>query len=235
MPLPDIVYVVRPGDDNQELRYSLRTLRNVPHRRVFIAGHCPRWVKGVTPIPVRQDGTKFSNSTGNLRAAAEHPEVSEEFLYFNDDFFVMQPIRRMPALHRGPIAAIERYYAARGKGAYLKGLRDTWALLAELGIEQPLSYELHVPMLLQKARLLETLELGAHLPVLHKRTLYGNVWGLGGRQIPDCKVIDRGWTFPKAAPFLSTLPVSFASGAAGQHIRRAFPEPGPYEGLLTFH
>jgi hypothetical protein len=235
MPLPDIVYVVKPGDDNQELRFSLRTLRNLPHGRVFVAGYCPRWLKGVTPIPVRQAGTKFANSTGNLRAAAEHPEVSEDFLYFNDDFFVMSPVDRMPVLHRGPVSTVEDYYSTRGKGPYLEGLRGTRGLLLELGFDEPLSYELHVPMLLNKQRLLETLELGADLPVLHKRTLYGNVWAAGGKQIRDCKVLSRGWTFPKAAPFLSTAPLSFASGAVGQHIRARFPEPGPYEGLLTFH
>ncbi|MFF3129757.1 hypothetical protein ACFVRD_48125 [Streptomyces sp. NPDC057908] len=54
---PDIVYVVRPWNQNEQLRYSLRTLANLPHRRVWIAGYCPTWVgPDVGRIPVAQAG-----------------------------------------------------------------------------------------------------------------------------------------------------------------------------------
>ncbi|WP_037870681.1 hypothetical protein [Streptomyces sp. SPB074] len=226
---PDIVYVVKPGDRNEELRYSLRSLAHLPHARVWIAGHCPSWVRGVGRIPVPPRATKYQSSTANLRAAAEHPEVAEGFLYFNDDFFIMRPLDRMPVLHRGPLARVEAYYATRGRGRYLRGLRETRVLLAQLGHHRPLSYELHVPMPMRKAQVLETLDTGAHLEVLHKRTLYGMMHQLGGREISDPKILTRGPAFPRSVPFLSTLPDSFAHGQVGAHIRARFPEPGPYE------
>lgn len=109
--LPDIVYPVRPGTINEELRYSLRSLANVPHGRVWIAGHRPPWARGVGHIPVPPQATKYLGSTANLRAAVEHPEVAEEFLYFNDDFFVMTAVQEVPALHRGPVDRVEAYGA----------------------------------------------------------------------------------------------------------------------------
>jgi hypothetical protein len=229
MAVPDIVYPVRPGNDNAELRYSLRSLVNLPHGQVWIAGHRPPWLRGVGHIPVRPQPTKYQGSTANLRAAVEHPGVAEEFLLFNDDFFVMKPVEVMPVLHRGPVARVEQYYARRAKGAYLRGLRETRDLLAELGHRNPLSYELHVPMPMTKTRARETLETGQHLDVLHKRTLYGNLHAVGGRQIGDPKILTRAPRFPREAPFLSTMPDTFAHGAVGAFIRAQFAEPSPYE------
>ncbi|MFE4329618.1 hypothetical protein ACFRQM_09200 [Streptomyces sp. NPDC056831] len=227
---PDIVYVVRPGNQNEQLRYSLRTLANLAHRRVWIAGYCPTWVgPDVGRIPVAQSGTKYENSTANLRAAAEHPEVAEEFLYLNDDFFTMQPVDRMPVLHRGPVDRVERYYATRANGKYLRGLRETRALLAGLGHPDPLSYELHIPMPMTKAGLLETLDTGARLDVLHKRTLHGALHRLGGQEITDPKILTRGPGFPREATFLSTMPETFTHGQVGAFIRSRFPEPCQYE------
>lgn len=229
MPAPDIVYVVKPGDRNEQLRYSLRSLVHVPHRRVWIAGYCPRWVRGVGCIPVAPQHTKYASSTANLRAAASNPQVAEDFLYFNDDFFAMFPVKSVPVLHRGPVNRVEAYYATRGRGLYLRGLRETRDLLVELGHPAPLSYELHVPMPMTKSRVREMLEVGGHLPVLHKRTLYGNLYGLGGDQVPDPKVLTRSPRFPRDATFLSTMPDTFAHGQVGAHIRASFPVPGPYE------
>ncbi|WP_225846894.1 hypothetical protein [Streptomyces sp. HPF1205] len=226
---PDIVYPVRPGDDNHELRYSLRSLANLPHGRVWIAGHMPPWVRGVGHIPVPPQPTKYLSSTANLRAAVEHPDIAEEFLYFNDDFFVMQPVEAMPVLHRGPLEQVERRCAHRATGSYAQGLRETRALLADLGHKRPLSYELHVPMPMSKTRARETLEAGQRLQLLHKRTLYGNLHQVGGRQIFDPKVLTRSPRFPHNAPFLSTAPDTFAAGSVGQFIRRQFAAPGPYE------
>ena len=47
----DIVYVVRPGDENEALRYSLRSLANIPHRTVWIAGYRPKWCYGIVYVP----------------------------------------------------------------------------------------------------------------------------------------------------------------------------------------
>lgn len=229
--LPDVVYVVRPGDHNQHLRYSLRSLEHLPHGRVWIAGYCPSWAVGVGRIPVEQTGSKYRNSTANLRAALEHPDVSDRFVLFNDDFFVMEPVNELPVLHRGPIRCVEDYYVARRSGAYLRGMRETRGLLESIGYDEPLSYELHVPMLVDKAGMLAALDTGRHLDVLHKRSLYGNLAGLGGAETTDVKVMHRGPRFDRTLPFLSTMPDSFANGAVGQLIRKTFSRPSPYERL----
>lgn len=41
----DIVYFVKESAKNEELRYSLRSLKNFPHGRVWFYGYCPSFLK----------------------------------------------------------------------------------------------------------------------------------------------------------------------------------------------
>ncbi|MEZ3180810.1 hypothetical protein KYY02_19580 [Streptomyces pimonensis] len=228
--LPDIVVPVRQAPTNEQLRYALRSWSaNLPHRHVWIAGYRPPWLTGVHHLPVPQTGTKYANTTAAVRAVCEHPAVSEAFLLCNDDFFIMEPVvGQMPMLHRGPIRDVEATYTARGiNGRYVRGMRETRRLLEELGYDEPLSYELHVPMPVTKAGMLRALKAGARLDVLHKRTVYGVINEVGGDRIDDVKVLTRH-AFPRGS-FLSTLPDTFANGAVGRHIRQAFPRACRYE------
>lgn len=231
MEAPDIVVPVREGAVNEQLRYALRSwAAHLPHRQVWIVGYRPAWADGVGHIPTRQTGTKYQNTTLAVRAACEHREVSETFLLANDDMFVMQPLTEMPVLHRGPVRTVEGYYAARAQGKYLRGMQETRDLLVGMGHTDPLSYELHVPMPVRKTAMLTALELGRHLDVVHKRTLYGNYANLGGTEIQDVKILHRAPRgYGPNSRFLSTMPDSFAAGHVGQFIRRAFPEPSRYE------
>ncbi|MEU2743647.1 hypothetical protein ABZ656_52495 [Streptomyces sp. NPDC007095] len=230
MEAPDLVVPVREGPSNQQLRYALRGWEeNLPHRHVWIVGYKPSWLDGVRFIPTRQTGTKYANTTAAVRAACEHPEISETFLYANDDMFVMERLDEMPVLHRGPVRETESYYAARASGSYLRGMRETRDLLADHGYDDPLSYELHVPLEISKTGMLRALEAGRHLDVLHKRTMFGNLSEIGGERIDDVKVMHRQPRFDRSSPFLSTMPDSFANGEVGRVIRTRFPLPSTYE------
>ncbi|MFH8577116.1 hypothetical protein [Streptomyces zaomyceticus] len=223
---------MREGAVNEALRYALRSwAAHLPHGRVWLVGHRPRWAVGVEHIPTVQAGTKYKNTTAAVEAACQHPEVSQTFLLANDDMFVMHPLPDgMPVLHRGTVRTVETYYVARASGAYLRGMRETRDLLEQHAITNPLSYELHVPMPVDKLGMLAALDLGWHLDVLHKRTAYGNLAGLGGEEIRDVKILHRApQGYGPASPFLSTMPDSFGMGHIGQFIRRAFPTPSPYE------
>ncbi|MGC4947701.1 hypothetical protein ACLQ2N_16085 [Streptomyces sp. DT224] len=222
---------MRQGAVNEQLRYALRSwAAHLPHRHVWVVGGRPPWLRGVHHIGTSQTGTKYANTTRAVRAACEHPDVSGTFLLANDDMFAMHPVDEMPVLHRGPVRGVEAYYATRGNGSYLQGLRETRDLLVGLGHRDPLSYELHVPLPVTKAGMLHALDIGRHLPVLHKRTAYGVLAGIGGTEMRDVKVLHRApREFGPESAWLSTMPDAFQNGAVGQFIRRAFPQPGPYE------
>ena len=225
---PDIVYVVRAGERNEELRYSIRSVvANLPHGKVWIAGYCPTWLGndiGVIKVQSRPGG--HQSAKANLRAACEHPEVSESFMYFNDDFFVMQPMDALPVMHRGSLADAAKN--DRMASAYQRHIGKTLGVLSTLGITDPLTYDMHAPMTVTKTGMLQALELCAKAPMLQERTLFGNMQEVGGVRAHNFKVRrqDRGWS---TWLFISTNDNTFARLPVGQYIRSQFTEPSPFE------
>ena len=229
----DVVYVLGRGEHKPELRHSLRSLINLPHDRVWFAGFRPSWAENVGHIvPDRPGRTKHEDSTLNLRAACEHPEVSERFIYFNDDFYVIEPTATVEVEHLGPLAeVVEHYYHRFGPrpGVYTEGLMKMAELLDGLGYAEALCYEPHAPMVMDKAGVLEALDIGRGMRVLHYRTLYGNLLGLGGRQVTDCKVYGARELPGEGWRYLSTSDQTFATGLVGRWLRQRFPRRSPYE------
>lgn len=229
---PDIVIPVREGEYNEPLRYTLRSIAvHVPHRRVWIAGYKPSWVRNVGHVPTRQSATKYQNSRSNWKAAFDHPEVADDVLIFNDDFFVMKPVSHpIPVAHRGLMRDVYAHFERRvTPGRYMLGMRQTMSLLADLGIPDPLCYEMHIPMAINRQRYLEIWEIAERIRYPHSRTLYGNYWGIGGERARDPKIMTRGPAYPRKAAFLSTMPQSFRAGQVGAHIRAMFRAPCRYE------
>lgn len=229
----DIIYVVKKKNGNDRLKYSLRSLKNIEHDKVWIAGHTPNWCRNVGSIPVLQTGSRFENSTMNLLLACAHPEVSEECVYFNDDFFVMKKLDEIPVLHRGLVKDVLKEYKAKfGDSKYSRGAEETARFMKQyLHIKEPISYELHVPLPFRKSSMAKVLRLpmkyNVDLPVLHKRSLYGNYLQIGGTQIPDVK-IHNGSEIPKDSPFLFSTATSM-DAELGRYVRNNFPEKCRYE------
>lgn len=227
----DVVYVLRTGDGNEELRHSLRSLANLTRRgRVWAAGYRPRWAT-MDEIPVQQHRTTFENSTANLAAACASPDVSDRFVYMNDDIFVLHRLQKIPPLHRGTVrqfvAECRRIYGRPGR--YIMGLEATAELLRRRGVRDPICYEGHVPLVVDKRLMAEALRVGRDLRVLHYRTLYGNMARLGGEEIGDWKIRDTHSVPDPSWLFTSTVDSVFARGAVGQWLRERFPNPGAYE------
>lgn len=230
----DIVYIVRAGEVNEELRYSLRSLKNIPHRRVVIAGYIPKWVHNVTAIPVEQRlMTKYANAEQNWQYAMNDTRVTDDFVLFNDDFFVMKPVPGVPTLHRGKLSDVIDYYSNINSGQYLQNMERTRDLLLEFGITEPLSYALHVPMVMNKKRrkVLQATQLMFNEKALdiQMRTLYGNFYHLGGDYYEDVKANKLDDEPNKKAEFLSSNDQTFMRGKIGQYIKDTFTEKSPYE------
>lgn len=222
----DLVYPLRASDDNEALRYSLRSAaRNLPHDRVWVVGHKPKWLTGVEYLAVNQYGSKWENSTANMMTACLQDDVSPSFVYMNDDFFVLRPVAEVEPLNRGRMADVLPYYRY-ARGGYATGMRETLTRLRALGYAEPLSYELHLPMVIERAPMVEALRLG--LSHSHKRTVYGNLVGYGGRVVEDVKVHSPQGRLIAGSDYLSTSPQSW-SGTLGKRLRAAFPDPSPYE------
>jgi hypothetical protein len=149
----------------------------------------------------------------------------------NDDFFIVKPVDSVPYYHGGDyLDKIKRYEKLAAGGIYTAVLWDTLHLLAQRGSPTSLDYDLHVPMRMRRD-LLDTL-LGFDVS---KRTLYGNLFRVGGEEIEDVKVHSKPLEhFPmydylhSDFPFLSTSDRTFRI-VHNRLLKKRFKDPSPYE------
>lgn len=240
--LPDIVYPVRPGESNEELRYSLRSLRNLPHGRVWVAGYRPSWCSdAVGFVPTGQQPAttmleKYQNSRANLRGLAFCPDIAPKVVIMNDDFFITAPLEEVPVLHYGTLGDFFAFFRRhqRSTSTYMLGEQRTHEWLRGQGFTNTLSYALHVPLPTSRTAMKMTLRRlpmvspGGRVP-LHFRTALGNLAQLGGERAPDVKLLRGQLALPGLpSPFASSSDRTWEMGL-GNRIREMFPEPGPYE------
>jgi hypothetical protein len=222
----DVVYACKSGP-NEPLRYSLRSLENVNHGAVWIFGDPPDWVNA-NVVQRGTAGSKYETVTEHIKAACEHPEISDPFMFWNDDFFAVQPVGNMPLLHRGPLAYEVAKFASR-RDEWGRSLRGAAMMLPDVVPGVLLSYELHVPLVVYKDEMLRAIAMirSVGIPSACRRTVYGNLAGLGGNRIPDPKV-NREWPI---GPWVSSHPATF-SALVLPRLRELFPSSGPYEKAL---
>lgn len=218
---PDVLYAVRPGERNESLRLSLRSLSYIPHRRVIIAGYCPSWVRNVTVVPVRRRANKFDSIEENVRHALESDDLTPVVVYMNDDFYFTRPVESVPLTHGG---RIDQYQGRQELKIRMR--RTLTALRAELPDSRPLySYDgVHTPLPVDVdlgRELLSTIPRGALW-----RTWYGNMSGGHGVQVPDAKA--RGPLEGELPTLLSTGPKSWH--ALRQRLDDELPAVSPYVG-----
>jgi hypothetical protein len=233
----DVVYLVREGERNDELRHSLRSLVNLPHDAVWLVGYRPSWVDpaAVLHIPTVQGqevARKHENTWVAWWAMAETRGISDDFILMNDDFFIMRPVVELVNEHAGPLLD---WIDAMGNIRTVARMRHTITALAGAGrATSLLAYETHAPMVLNRHGLAEAMAFGqayrnrALSPPLCKRSLYGNYHGVPAVLAPDQKVRDN-LTVPRRAPIISTSDTTWKYGKVGQFVAAAFPEPSLYE------
>lgn len=221
----DVVYRVRPGDNNEELRFSLRSLVHLPHRKVWLVGHKPAWVNNVEHIPGNLHAGKWANVFDNLRIACRHRGITDPFVLFDDDMYLTENIDEIPSHYRGPLAA---QVNPQRRSAWDESLQHTLDYLTAQGHADPISYELHIPYLVHKAQMLQALDEAADWSWPNPpqwRTLDGNRWQRGGTQAADVKIRNRNtptdtWVLSSSGPSFNTI---------RPQLERQFPAPCRYE------
>jgi hypothetical protein len=185
----DFAYICREGS-NEELRYSLRSVDNsFPNSNVWVIGGRPDWYCG-KHIQTKQCDHKYNNAIENLHAICDSKEISETFVLMNDDFYIVKKIDHVDDYHGGSLLNKIKKYEKINPGAnYTRKLSLTYKKIKSLGIENPLDYELHVPMVMEKNKLKQSLSYGDNLLW---RSIYGNLFNVGGKEIEDVKVYVKG-------------------------------------------
>jgi hypothetical protein len=178
----DVVYIFRHGrNDSIALRYSLRSLKHLPHGNVYIVGDKPYWARNV--IHIRCDdpiNSKTLNAWHKITKACVTQQIGDDFVLMNDDFIILQPQEDIHYYYAGPLEKKQKKNAS---------WFNAKARTAEL-FDSPRDFELHVPIVFNKQKFLalhDCYEIGN---VYLHRSLYANHYEVEGVQLSDCKIRD---------------------------------------------
>lgn len=225
----DVVYILRNDIEGDELRYSLRSLKNLPHDLVWFFGGEPKGLKPDMQMTMMQKGVStWEKVCWTILQACRNESVSEDFYLFNDDFFVMKPVKEVPVYYDGTllkrIEDLKRKTGGLGS-LYSNELEKTREMLMQ-NHKKTYNYAVHIPMVINKGKALEVLNNFKRISMF--RSVYGNYWNVGGRQMADVKITDSRQP-DKNATFISTSEHSFEKCAVGEYIRSVFGEKCEYE------
>jgi len=216
--------------DSDELRYCLRSLKNIDHDKVFICGDKPDFISDkVIYIPrVLKGSTPQYDSELNIRLALKDKRLSDDFILFNDDFYVMEYCNDLLNYHTGEIKDVVKQRKDHKFSLHNKFLMNTKEYLQD---DSALSYELHIPMIFNKMKRLqvsdEILSILASGKVLLPRSIYGNRFCDISIIKKDVKIYHENDKITDDI-FLSTYEPTF-TGSAGDIIRSRFKEKCEYE------
>ena len=226
----DIVYILKANARNDELRYSLRSVvKNMEYRKIWFYCGKPEDITPDCYVAHKQiGGSKWERVRSSLIEVCKNDDITKQFWLFNDDFYVTQPMESAKNYHRGllkdHILDIERRHGGASTG-YTRQLRNCMTQLQDAGLTT-LDYAIHIPMLVDRQKALETLMMFPRCPMF--RSLYGNYAQIGGDYITDCKTVDPNKVIDKDAPFFSTSNRSFA-GEVQRQLADMFPDACKYE------
>jgi hypothetical protein len=227
----DLVYVCRSGE-NEELRYSIRSaFKNLKFNNLWVVGGKPSWYKGLY-LEVPQTSRKYINMQKNVISLSRNAEISDNFILMNDDFYIISPVDKVENMNGGRlIDKAKMYDSLSPNSSYTKRLFDTYERLRGKGFEDPIDFELHVPIVINKVNLRHAVKYN-----LLWRSMYGNIFEIPSIKLEeDVKVYVNSPLDPKSydiknlsCPYLSSDDNSF------QHVyenvlKSMFPEKSPVE------
>ena len=158
-------------------------------------------------------------------------EISDSFILMNDDFFILKNVSSIKNFHGGFLQdKIDKYIKISGHTAYIRRLISTSNKLSLIGIRNPLDYELHLPMIMEKDKLRVILD---KYPSYLWRSIYGNIYKVEGDIAEDVKIYSnnryngRSKSITDDSVFISTEDKSF--DMIKDKLFSLFPKPSSYE------
>lgn len=193
----DLVYVLGTGSkwDNNEIRFSLRSvsknLKNVG--KIFIVGEMPDFLQNCIHVPCKDIFEPGINADGNMTHKLLHvckrADLSDDFLFMNDDFIINKPIaaNEIPWLHKEDMATRPpNYWTSQ---FYRHRLKRTFDELKLRGMAT-MQYDYHAPMLMNKHQFIEVIgqfDYGIDIGYTF-RSIYGNSLELPATPFAEYKV-----------------------------------------------
>lgn len=231
-----LICPVRPGDNNEELRYALRSwetnlILDTP-LQLMIVGDRPSWCepdwfyKGndfkSVPLAV------FANVKQGASRALDLGV--DDVVFMNDDFFCLDPVGKvMPVRRNATLAEHLAIFPAGNVGLWWpRSLALTASWLAEQGFPHPDSYEVHRPLPASASGMLDALsrwDIHSGDTVPQWRTMYGVINKVDAYPVQDVKLGIHATGV--GTPWVSTSDQSWRRYAG--NMRQRFQKPSRWE------
>lgn len=191
-----VIIPYRSGTKNiTELIYALRSLENNLKGlgEVFVCGEKITALKVLNYISVKDDkGSQFKerNIYRKILAACNDERVSENFLFVNDDHFLLKEydINSLPNYFKG-----ELYESMKlTNPGYRKSLNHTRRYLISNG-KPTLDYDVHFPIIYNKKQFMDTFQ-GIDWNIDYGfviKSFICNSIGVAGELMTDCKIREK--------------------------------------------
>ncbi len=193
----DVVYLLANSGsawNNNEIKYSLRSvelyLKN--YDRIFLIGEKPKFLNNqIIHIKHRDDMRlcKERRIMEKIKFACTIPEISDEFLFFNDDYFLLEDIdaQKVDYYYKGILS--QKMLKKKTNDAYAISMMNTINVLLVAGLETK-HFDIHYPIVYSKGLFPEimdkydwTIKQGYVI-----KSLYCNTLKMEGAVKQDCKI-----------------------------------------------
>lgn len=235
MKYPVVYYYKEDASKGEDLRYSIRSVvKNFPYSKIILLGDKPKWFhESKKFIYIPSDAKRSSSWTigwvpfQHMLTLVKQKDLDfEDFILFNDDFFVTKKINKFQDMYR-----LASDYETRAKSNRLYHRRTQRSLTYT---QSKKYFNLHSPMRLKMSRLKEFMNWWLKEPVkdLDFRTLYGNKYiedypDLIGVEDFKSSYIRKDLLDPGLREYYSTSSMDFLSpfSNVAKKIASMFPEP----------
>ncbi len=224
----DVVIPLGKGSkyNNIELKFCLRAMEKhlSGFRNVWIVGQLPDFLKNVYHIPYEDKHLiPDRNIMEKLAAACQHEDITDSWLMFNDDIFLLQDYEAstFPYYYDN---TIEKYFKRRGNDGYGKRANNTLKYLRSQKLPDKY-FDVHTPIVYNKKIFLENI---VPLPWYQEgfiiKSLYANMLKIKGEEMFDTK-LNRPPR--KDAKIFSTFPG--VHSLVFKYLEEKFPTKSKYE------
>ena len=214
MKLPVVITYVSDHHGGKELRYTLRSLKNITNwnGEVFIVGDREKWFSPeVKYIRANKYGNGWVDQARKVASVCAEPGMQEDFILSMDDIYVTRRTE-VCSYYQGELPT-------GGKTPHKLSKSSSRAYLEEKGLPI-LDYECHAPMVINKEKYMEMYkDFIKEKILLQLRSVYGNTYSIGGELFEDKKT--KTHELPKG----KIISTQFYT----DQLNKMFPEPSHFE------
>ncbi len=194
---PDIVYIHGKYSEwrDQEIKYSLRSLEKYGrnYNNVYLIGEPSHYVDNSVIKFYHYEESPFDNKEKRIMDkilyACSIDEISNPFVMFNDDFFLVKPINFSELEYYYQYDLEEKIKRRKTDDYYKRAMKNTKEALENRGLPTK-HFDIHYPILYDKTKFIEVMnsydwKIGGGYVI---KSLYCNTLRIEGKEKADRKI-----------------------------------------------